>query len=285
MKISVVILTYNSADSVAATIDSARQISDDIHVVDSFSEDGTIEIAKAAGARITQHAFETYSRQRNWSIDTLDMAGDWELHLDSDERLTPELAQELAALKTAPPNEIQGYFVPRQVHFLGRPLRHGGMYPTWHMRFFKRGKGRCEDRLYDQHFFVQGQSMRLKHPMIDDIRIPLGEWTARHNRWAEAEARQLSDGGAPASEITPRLNGNPIEQKRRFRGFYESSPLFLRAFLLFFYRYVIRLGFLDGKEGLIFYSLQTFWFRFLVDAKIYEMTKRTDAQTDKKQAS
>lgn len=280
MQISVVILTFNSAANLAATLDSARHVSDDIHVVDSFSEDETVTIAKAVGAKVTQHAFETYGDQRNWAMANLDLTGDWELHLDADERLSPELVSEIKTLNAGDGATIEGYFVPRLVHFMGRPLRHGGMYPIWHMRLFKRGQGRCEERLYDQHFFVAGPTARLKHPMIDDIRQPLAEWTARHNRWADAEARQLTGGGPEDTGITPQLGGNPIEQKRRLRSLYESCPLFWRAFTLFLYRYFIRLGFLDGKEGLIFYVLQTFWFRFLIDAKIYESRQQQKSRPD-----
>jgi hypothetical protein len=98
--------------------------------------------------------------------------------------------------------------------------------------------------------------------------MKLGEWVIRHNRWADAEVDELLHGGSGG--ITPRLAGNPVERKRALRGTYNRLPRFLRALLLFLYRYVLRLGFLDGRAGLIFFVLQTFWFRFLVDAKLYE---------------
>ncbi|MBI3516594.1 MAG: glycosyltransferase family 2 protein, partial [Proteobacteria bacterium] len=113
----------------------------------------------------------------------------------------------------------------------------------------------------------------LSHPMIDDIRMPLGEWVIRHNRWADAEADELMHGSATAG-VAPKLGGNPVERKRALRGCYNRLPWFLRAFLLFLYRYVVRLGFLDGRAGLIFFVLQTFWFRFLVDAKLYERQRK-----------
>jgi hypothetical protein len=99
--------------------------------------------------------------------------------------------------------------------------------------------------------------------------MPLGEWVVRHNRWADAEADELQHGSASPG-VTPKLGGNPVERKRALRGTYNRLPWFLRAFLLFLYRYVVRLGFLDGRAGLIFFVLQTFWFRFLIDAKVYE---------------
>lgn len=269
MALSVVILTFNSADSIGATLESARQISDDIHVVDSYSSDTTLEISAAAGARVVQHPFENYGAQRNWAIQTLPLAHEWELHLDADERLSPALRDRLRTFPDGFAADVDGYYIPRLVYFMGRPIRHGGMYPIWHMRLFRHGRGRCEDRAYDQHFILDGRAERLPLPMIDDIRMDLGEWVARHNRWADAEMRELI---SPTREgvIGPRMAGGPIERKRALRRFYEGQPLFLRAFLLFFYRYVLRLGFLDGREGLIFFVLQAFWFHFLVDAKLHE---------------
>lgn len=268
MKPTVVILTFNSELSIAETLRSVAGLSDDIVVVDSGSRDRTVEIAKSFGAHVTEHAFEHYGAQRNWAIDTLTPKYGWQLHLDADERLTPELAAEIAALGES--TDINGYHVPRLMHFLGRPIRHGGMFPIFHMRLFRNGCARCETRRYDQHFYVtSGTTARLRNAMIDDIRMPLSEWTARHNRWADLEVEEQSS-AAEAGRIAGKLSGDPVERKRYLRGFYSGAPLFVRPFLLFFYRYFLRLGFLDGTPGLIFFVLQTFWFRFLIDAKLYE---------------
>lgn len=279
MSLSVVILTFNSSKTIGATIRSAAAVSDDIHVVDSHSEDDTREIARSLGARVTEHPFEDYGRQRNWAMENLPLAHPWELHLDADERLSEALRDEvLAKCEAGFPAGVDGYFIPRLVHFMGQPLRHGGMYPIWHMRLFRRGKGRCELRHYDQHFLVEGETARLSAPMIDDIRMSLTDWTARHNRWADAELREILSDGDDRKLIAARRGGTPIERQRARRALYQRAPLFLRAFLLFLYRYVLRLGFLDGRAGLIFYVLQTFWFRFLIDAKLHEA--RTGSKPD-----
>jgi glycosyltransferase involved in cell wall biosynthesis len=271
MPVSVVVLTFNSEATIGATLSSARAISDDVHVVDSGSTDRTVEIARAAGAYVVDHPFENYGAQRNWAIDNLQLRHDWELHLDADERLSPELARDLPRLTSSGQSEsVVGYYVPRLVHFHGRALRHGGMYPIYHLRLFRRHRGRCEARKYDQHFFVDGPTVNLDSPMIDDIRLPLGEWTNRHNRWADAEVDELMN---PGSGVIQPGAGNPVAEKRGQRDLYYRQPMFLRAFLLFLYRYIWKRGFLDGTEGLIFYVLQTLWFRFLVDAKLYERRK------------
>ena len=271
MAISVVVLTFNSEATIGATLASARAVSDDVHVVDSFSTDRTLDIARAAGAHVVQHAFENYSAQRNWAIDNLPLKGGWQLHLDADERLSDELVVQIKSLDPAGlSGDTAGYYIPRLVHFHGRPLRHGGLYPMYQMRLFRSGCARVEMRKYDQHFICNGATATLSAPMIDDIRLSLSEWTARHNRWADAEVEEILN---PASNVIAPGSGDPIAEKRAQKSLYYRQPLFLRAFLLFLYRYVWKLGFLDGTEGLIFYVLQTFWFRFLVDAKLYERRK------------
>jgi len=251
-----------------ATLSSAQRVSDEIFVVDSFSTDSTVELARSFGATVVQHAFEHYGAQRNWAIDNLPITGQWQLHLDADEWMDERLVASILALPEKP--EHAGYFLSRYLRFLGRVLRHGGMSPTWHLRLFRTGVGRCEDRKYDQHYLLtSGTSGQLQGAMIDDVRMPLTEWVARHNRWADGEVAEMT-GSEAAGRIRPDAHGNPAERKRYLRQRYDRMPLFVRAFALFVYRYFLRLGFLDGTEGLIFWVLQTFWFRFLVDAKIWE---------------
>jgi glycosyltransferase involved in cell wall biosynthesis len=271
LKPSVIILAFNSVDTLGATLAQAREISDDIHVVDSFSTDDTVALGREHGAQVVQHPFENYGAQRNWAIDHVVSRYPWQLHLDADERLTPELIASIQSLPEGPAHS--GFFIARLVEFLGRQLRHGGMSPTWHLRLFRKGAGRCEERKYDQHFYLcEGSAGKLQGYMIDDIRMPLSEWTARHNRWSDAEVLEQT-AAREGVRIRPRFWGNPVERKRFLRGLYNDAPLFVRPFALFFYRYFLRLGFLDGREGFIFWTLQTFWFRFLIDAKLFEQGK------------
>ena len=275
MRPAVILLSFNSEDTLEATLSRARLVSDEIFVVDSFSSDRTVEIARSFGATVIQHPFEHYGAQRNWAIDNLPVTRPWQLHLDADEWMDNELVAAINALPEAPLHA--GYFLPRYVRFLGRVLRHGGMSPTWHLRLFRTGSGRCEDRKYDQHFILtSGTSSQLTGSMIDDIRMSLSEWTARHNRWADGEVAEMN---APqeTGRLQPDAHGNPAQRKRYLRQKYNQLPLFVRPFGLFFYRFLFRLGFLDGTEGFIFWVLQTFWFRFLIDAKIWE--KQRTSQT------
>jgi glycosyltransferase involved in cell wall biosynthesis len=240
-------------------------------VVDSFSSDVTLEIVNRFTTQLVQHPFENYGAQRNWAIDNLPLKYQWQLHLDADEYLTDDLIDEINALQVQIPEDVDGFLIPRKVCFLNKTLEHGGLYPTWHMRLFRAGKGRCENRRYDQHFVLDGKTALLHHPMIDDHRMLLSEWIARHNRWADAEVDEIL---APQAQgvIQGKFFGGKIERKRALRRVYYALPHFVRPFLLFVYRYFLRLGFLDGVPGLIYIVLQSFCYRFLVDAKYYERT-------------
>ena len=268
--ISVVILTFNSELTIGKTLECARSVSDDIHVVDSYSTDRTLKIAECYGARIVQHPFLHYGDQRNWAIDNLPFKYGWQLHLDADEFLSAGLIAEMERLKQGGYEGADGFLIPRLTRFLGREIRHGGHYPIWHLRLFRSGAGRCESRKYDQHFILNGRAKRLSSPMIDDNRMSLKEWTDRHNRWSDAEVEEILHPTQQGVIRGKLRGGTPMEGKRAWRKMFLRVPLFVRSFVFFLYRYIVRLGFLDGRPGLIYNVLQTFWYRFLIDAKLYE---------------
>lgn len=282
--LAVVVLTYNEEANLPACLESLEALQCEVYVVDSGSTDGTLEIAKRLGANVLSHPFETYSVQRNWAQQQLSDQFEWVLHLDADERLTIELVIEINQLRRNPPEGIDGFMLRKRTIFMGRWIRHGGHYPSYHLRLFRKERGRCEDRLYDQHFIVNGEVGRLAHDYIDVITSDLKTWTQRHARWAELEATELITRAKKNSgRVQPNLLGSPIERRRWLKdSVYGRSPMFARAFLYWAFRYFVRLGFLDGKEGLIFHFLQGCWYRFLVDAKIYELkgSKRLKARKE-----
>jgi len=276
-QLSVVVLTLDEERNLPACLQSLEGLDAELFVVDSGSSDDTVRIAKEAGGHVCHHEFENYAAQRNWSLENLPIKTPWTLCLDADERLTPELRQEILDRMNDPAGGADGYMMKRRTYFLGRWIRHGGQYPAYHLRLFRSGKGRCEDRLYDQHFLVEGSVAALRNDYVDIITSDLGSWIDRHNRWAALEASEtLAQKEREDSEqnkvVVPDLFGTPIQRKRFLRSMvYQKFPLFLRPFLFWIYGYIFRLGFLDGVPGLIFHTLQRFWFRFLVDAKIYEL--------------
>ena len=274
--LSIIILTYNEAANLPTCLASLQSINAEIFIIDSGSSDNTIEIAKQAGCKVFSHPFENHAKQLNWGLENLPISTPWIMRLDADERLTPELVDELKNTLSQTPEEITGYQVKRRVFFMGRWIRHGGYYPTWLLRVWRTGLGTCEQRWMDEHIILsQGETANLKYDIIDENQKGLTFWTDKHNRYADREVKDLL--GGMVSEQDDLLNTNQPSQagKRRWvkKNFYGRSPLFLRAFLYFLMRYIIGLGFLDGIQGLIFHFLQGFWYRFLVDAKIYEIKR------------
>jgi len=275
LPVSVIVLTLNEEQNLDACLASVAAWAGEIWVLDSGSTDATLAIARRYTDKLAAHPFENYARQRNWAVDTLPLQHEWVFHIDADERATPELAASIARFfATGRHQQADGAMFSRRTIFMGRPILHGGHYPVFHLRLLRHARGRCEDRLYDQHFLVDGPSVRLQGDLIDVIASDLLTWTQRHTRWAELEAREQLAAADPARRlVAPSLTGTPIQRRRWLRVSYGRAPLFARAFGYFFLRYILRLGFLDGVEGLIFHFLQGCWYRFLIDARLYELRR------------
>jgi glycosyltransferase involved in cell wall biosynthesis len=261
ISLSVIILTYNEEIHIERLLKNIGGWADEIFIVDSFSTDKTLEIARKYGCKIFQHKFENQAQQFNWALDNIKIKNDWILRLDADEYLTSELKDEITEKLKNISSDINGYFIKRRVYFMGRWIKHGAYYPVWFLRLFKKGKARSEQRAMDEHIvLLEGKIKKLKNDFVDDNKKNLEWWVAKHNNYSSREA-------------TDAISGDYGQGKKKF---YYRLPLFYRAFLYFIYRYFFRFGFLDGKEGLIFHFLQGFWYRFLVDAKIYETKIKVD---------
>ena len=265
----VVVLTFNSIGIVRETVSAALKVSPHVFAVDSGSTDGTPAVLAELGCTVVQRAFVNYSDQRNWAIDQVAAQCTWQLHLDADEVLDDEAIAELRAI-LAGPAAADAYMLRRRDYFMGHMLRHSGVNP-WHLRLFRSGVGRCEARLYDQHFIASVPPGRLRGFMHDKNAATLSTWIGSHNRWSDAEAlEKLGPAAVGADVLQARLTGDARERTRFIKQLYYRLPIGLRAFSYFIYRYVLRLGFLDGKPGFYFAFFQALWFRMLVDAKIYE---------------
>lgn len=273
--ISIIILTFNNETNIDACLSSVANWAGDVWIVDSGSTDRTLNIVRNYTDNIVQHPFENYSKQRNWATATLPLKYEWVFHIDADEKVSSELAYSLETFFTKTARNVIGLMVVRRTVFMGKWIKHGGHYPSYHLRIFKKDQGHCEDRLYDQHFISDGKVAVLEGDLIDYVMSDLNSWTASHMRWAIAEAGQIINfSGKSYGEVKPCLIGSQIERKRWLKEkLYYKTPLFIRPFLYFLYRYIFRMGFLDGKEGLIFHFLQGFWFRFYIDCLVFEMRK------------
>lgn len=270
----VVVLTFNAAGIVGETLAQAFKVSGTVLVVDSGSTDGTVDIARAAGAEVVHRDFLHYGDQRNWAIDRVSAHAVWQLHLDADEVLDDEAIAAIRSVVTGGQPGVDAWMLRRRDYFMGQLLRFSGVNP-WHLRLFRSGRARCEARLYDQHFVSTGPARKLAGSMHDKNATTLSEWIARHNRWSDLEAQEI---GAEAQKsdgvLQARLGGDARERTRFLKGLYYRLPGGMRALGYFVYRYVVRLGFLDGKAGFYFAFFQALWFRTLVDAKLYERQRR-----------
>jgi len=266
--VAVVILTFNSAAVIERTVRAALQIAPKVICVDSGSTDGTPEILRRLGCEVHSRAFRHYADQRNWAIRTLGNAYAWQLHLDADEVLDQTAIGSLrAALQN--PGGHAGFMLRRLTYFMGRPLRFAGEN-SWHLRLFRSGEGECEDRLYDQHFICSGAVARLPGVMHDMNVGSIAEWTARHNRWSDLEVKELLKPPAATALLRAQLGADPRKRRRWYKGIYYRLPPGWRACGYFLYRYLVQLGFLDGRAGFYYDFMQALWFRMLVDAKLAE---------------
>ncbi len=272
--LSVIILTYNEEVNLPRALESVQGLASDVFVVDSGSTDRTAAIAKDYGAHVYEHEFVNQAQQFNWALDNLPVKTEWILRLDADEYLTPELVSEIERKLPSVPAEVNAFLMKRRVYFMGRWIRHGGYYPTWFLRLFRTGKAHSENREMDEHLIVKdGEIGRLENDFADDNRKNLESWIAKHNNFSTREARsRLREAlGEKAEHV-----GHAQADAKRWlkQNFYGQMPLFWRSFAYFIYRYIFRLGFLDGKEGLIFHFMQGCWHQFTIDAKLYEAGRR-----------
>lgn len=277
MKLTVVILTFNEECHLARCIGSVQDLATEVVVADCYSTDATLEIARSHGASVIQHAWINHATQFNWALTQLNADTDWVLRLDADEVLTPAL---VAEIKERLPNigpEIDGLYCGRRMTFQGRLIRHGGVFPVRVLRLFRYGRGQCENRWMDEHIKVEGPTVDLRGEILDDNLQSLTWWTAKHNSYASREAVDLLNleyRFMPHDSVAGLRGGQQAAVKRWIKEVvYARLPGGLRAFAYFFYRYVLRLGFLDGPEGTAFHVLQGFWYRYLVDAKIREVRR------------
>lgn len=286
--IAAIILTYNEAKHIERCIASIKGVCREIFVIDSGSDDGTQELAMKAGAtQVLEHKWKNYATQFNWGLENAPITAEWVWRIDADEFITPQLAE---AVEMTISDErlavsgvglaVNGFYVRKRIDFLGRSLLHGGWYPQYHLKIFRRGHGACENRWMDEHItLTDGTTETIdKGEQVDANLNDLSWWTEKHNGYATREMvdmLMLEYGmDDEANEIEPKLLGTEPERKRWLKIKYVKSPLFVRPFLNFCLRYILRAGFLDGKEGLMWHFLQGFWYRFLVDAKIWETKRR-----------
>lgn len=277
MTITSVTLTFNEERHIARALASVREFAQRAIVVDCGSTDSTAAIARDCGAEVLVNPWRNHATQFNWALDQLAGDTEWVLRLDADEVVSPELAAQIAARLPTLDDTVDGVVVSRRMTFLGRPIRHGGVFPVRVLRLFRHGRGRCENRWMDEHILVPGRTVELKGEILDDNLNSLSWWIEKHNAYASREAVDLLnlEHRFMLHDTVASLGGGGQAGAKRWikERVYARLPGGARAFAYFFYRYLLRFGFLDGREGLAFHVLQGFWYRYLVDAKLFEVRK------------
>ncbi|MBO7747811.1 glycosyltransferase family 2 protein [Paenibacillus sp. MWE-103] len=286
--LTVVILTKNEEKNIRKCIESFRGIAKRFVIVDSHSTDATEQVCaqlnlelQQQGSRLDfyENQWIDYATQLNWGLTQTNITTHWSMRMDADEELMEDLAQEINDQLSAVADNVNGVVLRRRVYFMGRWIKHGGRYPELLLRIFRTGKALCEQKIMDEHMILsEGETVNFKHDLIDNNQKDLEWWISKHNWYSNREVLDHQITVEKAVEGAAILeNGISTQQAKmkrvvKNRGYY-GLPKFFRAHLYFFYRYYVKLGFLDGPEGKIFHFLQAYWYRFLVDAKMYECEK------------
>jgi glycosyltransferase involved in cell wall biosynthesis len=278
--IAVLVATRNEEANLERCLRSVHGFAAQVFVLDSESGDRTVEIARRYADRVESLPYDDTRIIPwifQWGLDHLPIESDWVLILEADQALTPALRAEIAALLTGPGPREDGFYIRRRQIFRGKPIRFGGYGRKAMLKLFRRGKGELDPHEQDTRVYVRGPVGRL--------RVPLEEWNRKedailfylqkHLRYAEAFAREerARRRGEVAWKTRPRLFGHADERVLWLKERWYRLPLYLRPFLYFFFRYVLLLGVLDGKNGFVFHFLQAFWFRLVVDVRLEELLR------------
>lgn len=224
MRLSAIIITRNEAANIGACLDSVA-FCDERIVVDSVSDDGTAAIAREKGAQVVEHAFAGFGAQKNFALSLAQ--GEWVLSLDADERVSPALRAEIE--RAIASGVADGLEMPRLSTFCGRAMRHSGWYPDYVLRLFRRAKGRFSNDLVHEHVVCDGTVARLNEPLLHFPVARLEDALSRMDRYSTAGAEALAASGKPVSFMSGIAHG--------FYSFVKT--------------YVLRAGFLDGREGFL----------------------------------
>lgn len=275
--VSVVILTYNEAAHLPRALDHIAGFAQQIFVIDSYSTDGTVELARARGVTVLQHRFENYAKQFAWALANAPISAEWVMRLDADEIVEADLAAEIVAKLSQLPADVTGINLNRKTIFQGRFIRHGGRYPLMMLRIWRRGKAQIEDRWMDEHMYLtEGRAVNFRGGFADHSLIDLTAFTEKHNRYARREAMDVLNERLHLFPGPVRLTAEATARQAKLKRFFKEAiynrlPYEISAIAYLLYRYIVRLGFLDGREGLVYHMLQGFWYRFLVGAKLREL--------------
>jgi len=283
LPVTVIVPARNEARNLPFCLESLRDVGE-VYVIDSQSTDTTADIARSYGAHVVQFRYQGgWPKKRQWAMESLPLAYDWILLVDADEALTPQITEEIRRAIQDP--RIDGYHIALRMYFLGRELQYSGA-TFYKLSLFRRGKGRYECRLKDQdtsmadmevheHVVVEGKTAKLRHPLLHRNVEPLSHCIRKHDEYSNWEARVWLEGESTSQALAPSFFGSQAQRRRWLRKKFFAVPG--SSLLFFLYKYIFRLGFLDGIPGLIYCVLQGMQF-FHIKAKIYELKMTLNQQ-------
>lgn len=275
--LSVIILTYNEELHIKRCIESIKKIADTIYIVDSYSSDNTVSIAKELGANVFQRKWKNYADQFQWALDHCNISSEWIMRLDADEYLDLEMQSRLVEKINSLPSDVTGLCCYLRNVYFGKLIRFGGYDPLRLLRIWRNGVGHIESRWMDEHLILSyGDISQAPGQLIHNNLNNHKWWIDKHNKYADREMIDYLNNKYNFLPVNhqPIESGNNAKIKRLIKEkIYNKLPIFVRSICYFIFRYIFSLGFLDGREGFAYHFFQAFWYRTLVDARIYEAEK------------
>lgn len=278
---SVVVLTFNEEVHLPRLLKSLEGLNAPLFILDSGSSDKTIDIVRSYNATVASHPFENHPKQWDYALNTFSITTPWIIGLDSDQEVSHELYKLLQNFRSCDiPSTINGIYFNRKNYFRGRWIKYGGYFPKYLLKMFRSGHGRSDlNENMDHRFIIEGEAMIWKNGYLKEENFKensISFWIDKHNRYSDLVAVEEVERRAKEriQQVKANYFGNPDEKISFYKKMWRGLPLYVRPFIYFFYRFVIKLGILDGKEGWIFHFLQGFWFRLVVDIKIDELLKK-----------
>jgi glycosyltransferase involved in cell wall biosynthesis len=277
---SFIILTFNEETHLPRLLQSIAELNAPIFILDSGSTDQTLDIAQRYGAKVLYNKFENHPKQWDFALNNFEVQTSWIVGLDADQIVTPELFQLLQQFDNQKlDNSVNGIYFNRKNYFKGKWIRHGGYFPKYLLKMFRKGYGKSDlNENMDHRFIIEGKTVIWDKGYLIEENLKENEisfWIAKHNRYSDLTAKEEIERQKALRKqaVEPRFFGTPDQRIAWLKRIWWQMPLFVRPFVYFVYRYCFQLGILDGKEGFIFHFLQGFWFRLVVDIKIEEQLK------------
>lgn len=277
--LTALILSYNEEKHLERCINSVKNFSKRIIVIDSFSNDRTLDICKKYEVEVFQNKFINHAKQINWGLENININTKWILRIDSDEIASENFGKNIYKFFSNLPEEVSGLSINLKLIFFKKEITFGGVFPQRKVRIWKTDKGKCDDSWMDEHINVEGKIFHFNEDLTDINLNDISWWINKHNNYATREAISFFLNQKNKSIPKNIILSSKLNKFFKFKVYY-NFPIGIRAFILFIYRYILRLGFLNGWQGLVFHSLQGFFFRFLIDVKIKDI--KTKIITDNK---